>query len=350
MERKDVKINPTYEEVREADILPCEADLPERYWEYRRKWNENPKHNIVEDFPLNLDLEVSSYCNLRCPMCYRTLENLEEKNPSRLGFMDWRLFQKCIDEGSEYGLYAVKLNYEGEPLLHPKLPEMIAYAKKKGVVDVQFNTNGVLLKGDLAKKILDAGVDRVIISFDSIHKERYEAIRVGAKFEEVVRNVEEFVKLRDKSGRKGPCIRVSMVKMKENLDEVDEFYRFWKERGVDLVTYVNYVNYKGKDPNAGERYIAQPVKLRDDFICAQLWQRMFVLQDGTITPCCGDLDAQEVLGNAWTDSLHKVWLGARLTHLRELHWIGRYKEMKICQTCTLPYTVAAIEQVNSNLN
>ncbi len=342
---RDVKINPTYEEVRESPVLRCEEDLPPRYWEYRKKWEENPKKGIVEDFPLNLDLEVTSYCNLRCPMCYRTFEGWEKKNHPRLGYMDWNLFKKCIDEGADYGLYAVKLNYEGEPLLHPKLPEMIAYAKKKGVVDVQFNTNGVLLKGDLAKKIIDAGVDKVIISFDSIKKERYESIRVGAVFEEVVRNVEEFVKLRNESGRKGPCIRISMVKMKENLDEVDEFYRFWKERGVDLVTYVNYVNYKGKDPEADKRYISHPIRLRDDFVCAQLWQRMFVLQDGTITPCCGDLDAQEVLGNAWTDSLRDVWLGDKFSRLRDLHWSGRYKEMKICRTCTLPYTVALLEDL-----
>ncbi len=343
--KQDVKINPTYEEVKLKDPLPCEEVAPPRYHEYRRKWVENPKNNVVEDFPLNLDLEVTSYCNLRCPMCYRTIADLDASQDPSLGYMDWELYKKCIDEGADYGLYAVKLNYRGEPLLHPQLPEMIAYAKAKGVVDVQFNTNGVLLKGDLARRILDAGVDRVIISFDSIRKERYESIRVGARFEEVVRNVEEFVKLRDKSGRKTPCIRVSMVKMKENLEEVEEFRRFWEERGVDIVSYVNYVNYMGKDPEAEQRYVGRPVRMRDDFVCAQLWQRLFVWCDGRVTPCCGDLEGGERLGDAWKDSLHEIWVGERLQYLRRLHWEGNYKRMKICTTCTLPYTVAVMEEM-----
>ncbi len=345
---KEVKINPTYEEVRDRDVLKCEEDLPGRYWEYRRKWEENPKKNIVEDFPLNLDLEVSSYCNLRCPMCYRTLVDFEGKENKRLGFMSWELFSKCIDEGAEYGLYAVKLNYLGEPLMHKDIPKMIAYAKKKGVVDVQFNTNGVLLEGELAERIIDSGVDRVIISFDSIKKEKYEAIRIGARFEDVVKNVEDFIALRRKKGLKRPCIRVSMVKMRDNLDEVDEFYNFWMERGVDLVTYVNYVNYMGKDPDAEKRYISKPTKMRDDFICAQLWQRLFVWWDGRITPCCGDYEAGCLLGDANKDSLHEIWVGPRLQSLRDLHWNGRYKEMSICRQCTLPYTVAVMEGMDTD--
>ncbi len=344
MEKKNVRINPTYEEIKDQNILECEKHLPERYWEYRRKWEINPKYNIVEDFPLNLDLEVTSYCNLRCPMCYRTIVKMDKTKKEKLGFMSWQLFQKCIDEGAQYGLYAIKLNYRGEPLLHKDLPKMIAYAKKKGVVDVQFNTNGVLLKGDLAREILEAGVNKVIISFDSIRKEKYEKIRVGAVFEEVVKNVEDFIHLRDSLGLKSSvCVRVSMVKMKDNLDEVDEFYNFWKQRGADIISYVNYVNYLGLDPQAENRYPKKPNAMKDDFICAQLWQRLFVLWNGTVTPCCGDLEANCKLGDANTDSLYSIWKGTLLNNLRSLHWNGQYKQMQICNKCSLPYTVAALE-------
>ncbi len=341
---KDVWINPTYEEAREKEVLRCEEDLPDLYWDYRRRWNENPKKNIVEDFPLNLDLEVSSLCNLRCPMCARTYLNFDETDRVKSGFMEWSLFQKCIDEGSEYGLCAIKLNYMGEPLLHKDLPRMIRYAKDKGVLDVQFNTNGVLLRGKLAEEIIEAGVDKVIISFDSIKKERYEAIRVGAVFEDVVKNVEEFVKLRDKKGLKRPCVRVSMVKMKENLDEVDEFYKFWMDRGVDLVTYVNYVNHLGKDPEAEKRQIGY-VEVKQEFICAQLWQRLFVLTDGRVTPCCGDIDGSCVLGNAYEDSLHDIWVGQALQRFRQLHWEGRFREMEICRRCHLPTTATVLKSI-----
>ena len=343
---KRVKINPTYEELKEAEWLECEEALGARYKEYRRLWNELPQKGEVSEFPLNLDIESTSFCNLKCPMCYRTLVDFDSKHSDRLGFMDLGLYKKIIDEGAKYGLYAIKLNYTGEPLLHKQLPEMIEYAKKNGVVDVQFNTNGVLLRGDLAERVLDAGVDRIIISFDSIKKERYEQIRVGAVFEEVVRNVEDFVSLRNKKGMKKPCVRISMVKMKENLDEVDEFYRFWKER-VDLVTFVNYVNYLGEDKEADKRYIAKIDNQDDDFICAQLWQRMFIIWDGTITPCCGDLDISLKLGNAKTDSIYNIWHSGEYQQMRKWHWEGNYRKMAICNKCTLPYTSKILDELST---
>ena len=113
---KYIKVNPTYTEVKVSDhAKKWEDSRPKRYWEYRQKWHLNPKNQIIEDFPLHIDFEASKRCNLRCPMCARTLK-IERGDEFQEGDMDFNLFKKVIDQGAEKNLYSIKLNsYE---LLH----------------------------------------------------------------------------------------------------------------------------------------------------------------------------------------------------------------------------------------
>ncbi len=121
----------------------------EKYHEYRKKWSQCPIDKIVPDFPLHLDIETTNACNLRCPMCPRTIL-IEKDNFSKIGFMTKDDYANIIDQASKYGAYSIKLNYLGEPLLHKDVVWQVEYAKKKGLVDVMFNTNGALLTKDLS--------------------------------------------------------------------------------------------------------------------------------------------------------------------------------------------------------
>src|SRR3989344_5215186 len=118
---------------------------------------------------------------------------------SGLGYMDWNLFKKIIDEASEYKptFSSVKFNYRGETLLAKNLPEMIKYSKDKGVLDVQFNTNGSLLTEDLARKLIDSGLDGIIFSVDGANKETYEKIRRLGNYDNVYDKIIKFVELRN---------------------------------------------------------------------------------------------------------------------------------------------------------
>jgi len=168
---KYIKINPTYREIKKSKkLIEWEKEYPPKYWEYRRKWNENPKKQIVGDFPIHLDAESTRRCNLRCPMCPRTIK-LERGEPLEEDDMDFRLYKKIIDEGSENGLCSVKLCYLGEPLLCKDLPKMVKYAKENGIIDVMLNTNGVPLTERMSEKLIKAGLDKLFISFDSHIKE-----------------------------------------------------------------------------------------------------------------------------------------------------------------------------------
>ena len=86
------------------------------FQDYRRKWKDWPESFQVGPFPLFLDVEVTSACNLQCPFCATTYRG----DQIRKGFLDEALHRKIIDEGAEKGLCGVKYNIRGEPLLHPK--------------------------------------------------------------------------------------------------------------------------------------------------------------------------------------------------------------------------------------
>ena len=240
-----VKVNPTFHEHSVGEEKWDKANDP-RYLEYREKWFNNPPNFILNEAPLNLDIEISSACNLKCPMCGRTIEM--EKGQERryhAGLMDYELYKKIIDEAAEIGAYAIKLNWRGEPLLHPQVVDMVRYAKEKGIIDIMFNTNGVLLSEQMSEDLIKAGLDKMFFSIDSIQKERFEKYRCGAVFEEVMENIKNFGKINERLGHTVET-RVSKVKLTETEDE-NEAYMEYFEGLVDKVAFLDYIPYGEKD-------------------------------------------------------------------------------------------------------
>jgi radical SAM protein with 4Fe4S-binding SPASM domain len=293
------------------------ASSDPRFIEYRRKWEENPKNLDPGNFPIHLDIEVTNVCNLRCRFCATTYIKVKK------GFMKWETVKRVLDEAEEYGAYACKFNMRGEPLLHEGLGRFIEYAKKKGIVDVFFNTNGVLLTEEKAKMLIDSGLDRLTISFEGFEKEMYEKNRVGAKFEKVVANVERLRRLRDNLNCTKPKIRVQAVLIPELKDRLDEFIIFWKDR-VDQVSYNDMLD------NVPKRI--KPIK--SSWICPFPYQRIMIMWDGTITTCYNDFYGKSAMGNIYSVSIRDCWVSS-LENLRKLHIEGCAHEIEACAECPL---------------
>ena len=178
-------------------------------------------------------------------MCFRTVKIVAgDKFPE--GDMDFSLYKKIVDEGAQNGLYSIKLSYLGEPLVSKDIVSMVKYARDRNILDVMFNTNGSLLTQDISRKLIEAGVTGVFVSFDSPFKKHFESIRVGAKFEDVMKNVKDLVRIIEEMGSFFPVIRVSMTVMKENENEIPEFMKLWKPI-VDTIGFGQYVDPHHKD-------------------------------------------------------------------------------------------------------
>lgn len=311
-----VKVNRTYHL-----IVDKTKDVPKdaKYQEYRKKWNEYPTNFIVNDYPLHIDIETTSDCNLKCPMCPRTF--MKDKT----GYMDMDLYKKIIDEiGGK--VCAIKLNWRGEPTMHPKLAEMIRYAKQKGIMEVLLNSNGTCLNEKLSRDLILSGLDSISFSFDSLDKKEYEKIRVGADYEKTINNIKQFIEIRKRLGMKKPWIRLQMVNLKESRKDIDEFKKYW-ESMVDQVSYLDHIKWVDK--------VAGKVDIKEGFACAPLWQRMVIAYDGTIT-CVGDSYLEHPIGNAKRDSVLAVWKDNVMQKMRELHRNGEYHKIEICRKCQMP--------------
>lgn len=294
------------------------------YHDYRNRWSENPINMIVEEYPIHLDLEITSYCNLACPMCPRTIQIAEGTFPS-IQHMNLDLYKKLIKEAGENGVASLKLNYLGEPLMHPEIVEVVRYAKEQGIIEVMFNTNGVMLREKMAYDLLDAGIDSIFVSFDSAYKDIYESIRIGAKYETVLENVKRFADIKNSDEKYNHVqLRVSKVVFPEETPEdLKAYIELWE----DKVDAIGFASLRDETIDYNFDYDAS---LR----CDQPWQRIFVRQDGVTFPCCADNYNRYKLGDANTQTIKEMWTGYALNHLRQKHAEGKYNEIDICKNCT----------------
>ena len=288
------------------------------YLAYRKAWKERPAQHTMGNFPLHLDIESTNRCNLRCEYCTRN----EMTDP--LGDLDFDLFKKIIIEGEQWGLASIKLNRRGEPLLHPRLPEMVYFAKEHGVLDVQFNTNAMLLTEAKAKELIEAGLDRIIFSLDGVDKSSFEQMRPGASYDTVVKNIQGFVAIRNSFDRQTPLTRIQMTVSHDNVNQVPEYIAMWQ----DVVNKIGFNLRREPMPAVGEK------KGRgEQYACPQLWQRMAIYCDGDVIMCCGDWHKRYRLGNAKYDSLHTIWRSQEFDHVRNIHVSGHPADFFLCKDC-----------------
>lgn len=311
-----IKVNSNFHHIAGEDLYKKEGN---RFRKYRRKWKQWPEQFHVGEFPLFIDIEVTSVCNLKCPFCATTYGARTIKK----GFISFDTVKKIIDEGADNNLYGAKFNIRGEPLLHPQIHEFVKYAKQKGLIDIYFNTNATLLTEEVVKKLIDGGLDRISISFEGHTKEVYEKYRVGAKYETVLSNIENLQSMKKSFGVEHPKVRVQCVMLPELEHTFEEYKKFWAER-ADEVTFLDYKEMKVK-----KKGIQYP------WTCSQIWQRLGIWWDGTILPCNHDDEGVFTLGNVHQVSLKEVWHCKKLNDVREIHKKGMAHQIPICDGCYL---------------
>ena len=277
-------------------------------------FGENLKKEQVT--PLCIDIEVAAICDLACPFCYRQYIATPDK------IMDKKLAFRLIDQASEMNVPSMKFNWRGEPLLNPNLPEIISYAKSKGILETIINTNVTELDTKLSKKIISSGLDLMIISFDGGSKKSYEKMRPGRfkknNFEPIIKNISNFSKIRKEMGSVFPRTKIQMVLTQETRKEKDEFFNLFKDI-IDDVSVKQYSERGGrlKDiEDSVKENIKEKIKKYDKntdimldidstvFVsegrlpCEQPFQRMLVTYDGRVSMCCYDWGSNHIVGYA----------------------------------------------------
>ena len=141
------------------------------------------------DFPFTLLIESTNLCNLDCFFCPR------KEAEKGIGVMDFELFTRIIDECAERGpLKLINLHKDGEPLAHPRIVDMVRYISERGAAEkVGFTSNGILFTEKKATKLLEAGLNQISFSIDSVSEESYQRSKGRRKYQVVEDNVRRFL-------------------------------------------------------------------------------------------------------------------------------------------------------------
>lgn len=294
----------------------------EDYREYRMAWSANPMHKKVRDYPLLIDMEMASSCNLACPMCYTITDEFKEKVPLKL--MDMNLYKKVIDEVAGK-VYALRLSLRGEPTLHKKLIEAVRYAKDRGIKEISFLTNGSKLELSYFIQLAEAGVDWITVSFDGTGEE-YEKIRKPLKYEETLQKLGDIKNYKERQGLSKPVIKVQSVwpAIRKNPEE---FYTALSPVS-DLVAFNPLIDYLHNDSD---------IVYADDFSCPQLYERVVVTSSGLVPMCANDEFDQAVVGNVRNQTIREIWNGEQMKRIREQHKKPNgFAKFDICKKCYYP--------------
>lgn len=303
---------------------------------YLTKWSRKP---IQWGMPMTISMEPTTACNLRCPECPSGLRAFSRPT----GNLKEDFFRDTIDEIHNNLLYLI-FYFQGEPYINPNFLDMVSYARKKGIYTIT-STNGHFLNDKNAKKTIESGLDRLIISVDGTTQEVYENYRKEGKLENVLKGARNIVKWKKELKSSTPHIIFQFLVVKPNEHQIPDIYRLAEEIGVDEVKLKTAQVYDYEHGNSLiptiEKYARYRQKadgtyeVKNELLnhCWKLWHSCVITWDGLVVPCCFDKDAEHRLGDLKKNSFKELWQGSQYHQFRSQILQGR-DQIDICTNCT----------------
>jgi radical SAM protein with 4Fe4S-binding SPASM domain len=170
--------------------------------------------------PRFVQIEPVGQCNLRCRMCPVQFRPDGQHGPS--AFMPFDAFVALLNQFQ--GLAELHLQGLGEPLLHPRFYDMVRLAAERGI-KVSTNTNMTVLTEEQAGQCVRSGLAAMFVSIDAASAAAYEAVRVRARFDKVLRNLRRLVAAKERLRAARPEISLVAVLMRSTLAELPALVR-----------------------------------------------------------------------------------------------------------------------------
>ena len=284
--------------------------------------------------------EVTDHCNASCIMCPRDEHEFGREH----GIMDQDKYEKSIDEVISIGAKKIVLTGFGEPMLDKRLEQKIAYASYRGL-STYFITNGSALTSKRSRRILEAGLSEMRVSFYGMSPETYNAVMQGLDFERTKKGLMEFIELRNQLNAHTK-IQISYLVLPENKSDTEEFRNFW-EPLVEAIEIWKPHNF-GDGRSYRERINSVDVKAT----CGRPENGPFQIQwNGEVIPCCYDYNNKIVLGNAFETPVLEILNSPKYRLLRYAHKMKKFEIFPYCNQCDqlLPHSDALVYTNRHNL-
>ncbi|HYC43452.1 MAG TPA: radical SAM protein [Noviherbaspirillum sp.] len=324
--------------------------------------------------PEYVQIEPVGQCNLRCRMC--PIQFRGEGGPGQpRAYMDMDVFRRLVDQFPT--MTELQLQGLGEPLLHLHFFDMVRYAAQRGI-RVSTNTNLTVLTEERAEECVRSGLHTMHISLDGATAETYQAIRVRARFERVLRNLRRLVQAKIRLESALPHLRLVAVAMRENLEELPELVRLAHDEGIRTVfvqhlchdfgesslperyapmrSFIDAQTLLAEDPERVERCFraareqaeALGVDLRLPNLtpkvfppdvpgrkrCDWPWRGSYISYNGKAMPCCMVATPDRInFGDMAQNGVEAVWNNERYTAFREQ--LDSPVPPEVCRSCAL---------------
>lgn len=297
--------------------------------------------------PYVVQIDPSSRCNFKCKFC--PAGRTDKENDMRT-IMKLDLFKKIIDGLSCFDdkIKTIKLWKDGEPLLNCNISEMIKYAKGKRVSEkIELTTNGYLLNEQLNYKLIESGLDKIVISIEGLNEEDYSKNSgVEIDFNKLVKNI------KDLYCNKKQCtihIKIIDIDLSENYkkkffqmfnDISDEMFiekaiPCWPDFEDDSITH-KLLNVWGKSVESKE-------------VCTLPLYSLVVNANGKVSMCCNDWQQKIIVGDANKETMKEIWNKGEVIKFHILQLSKKRKSIPICSRCMYPDYVAVDNIDDSSL-
>ena len=254
--------------------------------------------NLWEKVPLEtpflLIIEPTFACNFHCCYCMHstTPKEIEKTRGYKSLPMDWETFLRTVEQAKAFPQKFKKITFAGlgEPLLYPRLPEMIKFVNENNICDKTLViSNGSLLTHELSDKLIASGLSELKISLQGLTSEKYkEVCGVAVDFDKLVENIRYFYEHRGNTKLKLKIADISLPKNNGKEQFYDIFGNICDNIAIEhifsLFHDVDYDEYLL--PNQGKNRFG--FDLIPTNVCGDIFFRMSVLRDGSISFGCPD--------------------------------------------------------------
>lgn len=306
-----------------------------QFWRGRR---------VVQGYPFEIIIDPINFCNLRCPLCVTG----QNKNRRPYGTMPFEEFTRIIDEMRQW-LYKVRFYSWGEPLLHKDIYRMVSYTRRNNIgTEVSTNFHSFSNEDQDAEKLIDSGLELLIVSLDGTTEKTYMEYRIGGDFRKVLNNIKALTKAKTVKRSHFPVVEIQFLAMKHNEHEIPDMKKLAKELGVDRLR-IAPLTLNVRDPNqvkewlpANEKWSRYDYPTLEDKIyrkrrrCEWLWRSAVINWDSTISPCCVFEGPKSDFGSLKDRSFEKIWNNERYQVSRNVFNKNHksFTDLKtICERC-----------------
>lgn len=303
------------------------------YWLYYGNNFIKNKTSITE-----INIEFVSYCNLRCKLCSLDHEKTKVRmSPDTLS----HFFEEFIIDERFRSVKTIHLYNAGEVLLHPKLEEMLsiirkykerAAREKKNFPKIALLTNATILDEENSKILIHSEVlDHIRFSMDGGNKEKFEEMRLRAKWDTFVKNITTFCELNNKNEKPIPTGIITLVEYENKLHTKWMSNEFKKLLNMVDGYELRYAHNWGGEVEIEE--LKNKNKKAYKVGCSLLMHQLVLLPNGDITVCCADLNSKGVIGNILKEDLFSIYRKPQRLDMLYKFMKGKKKEIELCKDC-----------------